>query len=77
MKLNPKHHEGASFASAQLARRTGDRARDLDDALRTRVLVALATCPEAWRRSVAEVVQLTQADEARALGDTLPVGLTL
>lgn len=77
MKLNPKQHDGASFALSQLARRTGDRARELDEALRARVLAALTNAPETWRRSVAEVVHLTQADEARALGDTLPVGLTL
>ena len=75
--LNPRQHDGALFALSQLARRTGDRSRDLDDALRARVLAALASSPESWRRSVAEVVQLSQADEARALGDTLPVGLTI
>ncbi len=77
IKLDPGQHDGALFALSQLARRTGDRSRDLDDALRTRVLAALAPSPESWRRSVAEVVQLTQSDEARALGDTLPVGLAL
>ncbi len=77
LKLNPKQHEGAAFALTQLARRTGDRSRDLDAAARARVLAALTSAPESWRTSVAEVVQLTQADEARALGDTLPVGLTL
>ena len=77
LKLNPRQHDGALFAVSQLARRTGDRARELDEAVRTRVLAALAGSPETWRRSVAEVVQMTQADEARALGDTLPVGLTL
>ncbi|MDP1823130.1 MAG: Hsp70 family protein [Archangium sp.] len=75
--LNPKQHDGALFALAQLARRTGDRSRDVDDGLRTRVIGALAGSPESWRVSVAEVVHLSLADEARALGDTLPVGLTL
>ncbi len=77
LRLDPKVHDGALFALSQLARRTGDRARDLDDALRTRVLGALEKSPASWRELVAEVVQLSQADEARALGDTLPVGLTL
>ncbi|HEY1089051.1 MAG TPA: molecular chaperone DnaK, partial [Archangium sp.] len=77
MKLDPKKHDGALFALAQLARRTGDRSRDLDESLRTRVLAALAQAPESWRQLVAEVVQLSQVDEARALGDTLPVGLML
>lgn len=77
LKLDKKQHDGALFALTQLTRRTGDRSRDLDDALRQRVLAALSGAPESWRLSVAEVVQLSQADEARALGDTLPVGLTL
>lgn len=75
--LNPKVHDGALFALSQLARRTGDRSRDVDDGLRTRVITALAGSPESWRQSVAEVIHLSHADEARALGDTLPVGLTL
>ena len=75
--LNPKQHDGALFALSQLARRTGDRSRDLDEDLRSRVLTALASSPESWRLLVAEVVQLSLADEARALGDTLPVGLTI
>jgi hypothetical protein len=77
LKLDVKVHEGALFALSQLARRTGDRARDLDDGLRSRVLSALEISPASWKQSVAEVVQLSQADEARALGDTLPVGLTI
>jgi hypothetical protein len=75
--LDPKKHDGSLFALSQLARRTGDRARDLDDALRVRVLAALEKAPESWRQLVAEVVQLSLADEARALGDSLPVGLML
>ncbi len=79
LTLDPQRHDGAMFALAQLARRTGDRARDVDDAVRARVLAALeaAKAPASWRQMVAEVVALSAADEARALGDTLPVGLVL
>jgi DNA-K related protein len=77
LAIDPKVHDGALFALTLLARRTGDRARDLDDGLRAQVLAALAQAPEAWRRAVAEVIVLSASDEARALGDTLPVGLTL
>jgi hypothetical protein len=71
--------EGAAFAAAQLARLTGDRTRDIDGALRTRVAEALGALrvSETWRRMVTEVVALEAADEARALGDTLPAGLKL
>ncbi len=75
--LDVKKHDGARFALTQLARKTGDRTRDLDDALRDRVLLALTDAPASWKQLVAEVVQLTQDDEARALGDTLPAGLSL
>jgi len=75
LSLDFKKHDGALFALAQLARKTGDRSRDLDEALRERVLAVLPDGP--WRTLVAEVTLLSAADEARALGDTLPVGLSL
>lgn len=77
LRLDPRKHDGARFALTQLARKTGDRSRDLDDELRARILLALADAPTTWRQLVAEVVQLSSDDEARALGDTLPAGLTL
>ena len=71
--------EGALFALAQLARRTGDRTRDLEDATRLRVLEALqaGNASPSWERMVREIVPLEAADRARALGDTLPVGLKM
>ena len=71
--------DGAPFAVTQLCRRTGDRARDVDEALRADVVRALdaVKAPPTWKQLVAEVVSLSSADEARALGDTLPVGLSL
>lgn len=71
--------EGAPFAVAQLARLTGDRTRDLDEDLRARAAAALraARAPERWIRMVREIVALEAADEARAWGDTLPIGLSL
>jgi molecular chaperone DnaK (HSP70) len=71
--------EGALFALAQLARRTGDRTRDLDETVRLRVAQVLqaADASPSWQRMVAEIVPLEAADKIRALGDTLPVGLVL
>jgi hypothetical protein len=71
--------DGTAFAAAQLARLTGDRTRDLDDEMRARAASALKTAgaPEAWWRMLHEVAALETADEARALGDTLPIGLRL
>ncbi len=71
--------DGAPFAVAQLARMTGDRTREIEPEVREAALSGLraAKAPEAWIRMVTEVVRLEAADEARALGDTLPAGLTL
>jgi hypothetical protein len=71
--------EGTAFALAQLARLTGDRTRDIDPQLRAQVLAALeaANASPSWVRMVKEIVPLEAADKARALGDTLPVGLVL
>jgi molecular chaperone DnaK (HSP70) len=71
--------DGAAFAVTQLARLTGDRSRDLDDAIRARAVGALksAGAPEGWWRPLTEVAAIEAADEARALGDTLPIGLRL
>jgi hypothetical protein len=70
---------GTAFAAVQLARLTGDRTRNLDDELRARAAAALnsAGAPEAWLRMLREVASLEFADEARALGDTLPIGVRL
>ncbi|XXF80098.1 hsp70 family protein [Myxococcaceae bacterium GXIMD 01537] len=79
LELDLRKIDGAPFAATQLARLTGDRTRDIDPALRTRTAQALAQAKahEAWVRMVNEVVAMEAADEARALGDTLPAGLRL
>ncbi len=67
------------FSLAQLARRTDDRARDLDDALRARVADAVRALPGGERAAllVEQVVALEAREERVALGDTLPAGLRL
>ncbi|MEQ1787357.1 MAG: molecular chaperone DnaK, partial [Acidimicrobiales bacterium] len=69
----------AAFAFAQLARRTDDRARDLDDGLRQRVAAALRTMPGGERAAllVEQVIALEAREERVALGDTLPSGLRI
>ena len=71
--------EATAFALAQIARATGDRARDLEPALRERVATRLATTPQGERaaRLVREVVQLEAKEEARLLDEVLPAGLRL
>jgi hypothetical protein len=67
------------FPVAQLARMSGDRARDVgpearDLALR---LLAEAGAPESLSRQVREAVALEAADEQRIFGEGLPAGLRL
>ncbi|HEX3765105.1 MAG TPA: Hsp70 family protein [Kofleriaceae bacterium] len=69
----------AAFPLAQLGRRTGDRARDLDDASRARLAATVRAMPGGDRAAVLveQVVELEAREERVALGDTLPAGLKL
>jgi hypothetical protein len=71
--------DGALFALAQIARRSGDRARDLDASVSEQVLqtLSVANAPLSWRKMVSEVIDLDVQDKARAMGDSLPVGLSV
>jgi len=68
-----------AFPLAQLGRRTGDRARDLDDATRLKLADAVRAMPGGERAVVLieQVVALEAREERVALGDTLPAGLKL
>jgi hypothetical protein len=69
----------AIFALAQLARVSGDRARDLPEPLRVRVLDRLTQlgASEAALRPVREYHELESAQQGQALGDSMPIGLRL
>jgi hypothetical protein len=69
----------AVFALAQIGRVSGDRARDLDEALRSRILARLESlgAAEATLLPVREYHELEAAQTGQALGDALPVGLRL
>jgi hypothetical protein len=68
-----------AFCLAQLARRTGQRALDINDKHRENVLGVLrgVSIPEHWRRMVEEVSELEQEEQSQMLGDSLPIGLRL
>jgi molecular chaperone DnaK (HSP70) len=67
------------FPLVQLTRRSGDRARDVDEAVRARVLAALADAraPEETIRAVRDVAAASEEEEGRIFGDSLPPGLRL
>jgi hypothetical protein len=68
-----------SFALVQLARCVGDRERDLDTALRSRLAERLRPLPQGERaaRLVSEPVPLEQQERARIFDESLPVGLLI
>ncbi len=71
--------DNASFAATVLSRMSGDRERDLDEALRAKVaarLEAIDASPS-WVAMVREVTTLEEADERRLFGESLPPGLVL
>lgn len=74
-----KRQDQAALAAAQLARRTDDRERDLPPDVRERTAQALreAGAHEGWIRLVQEGGQLSEADERRVFGESLPAGLKL
>jgi molecular chaperone DnaK (HSP70) len=79
MQLDWKRIEPAGFAAAHIARKTGDRSRDIGEALRQQVLHKLAAsgAPGSWAAMVRELVELDQASTTRMFGDALPPGLKL
>ncbi|MDN4052732.1 Hsp70 family protein [Massilia sp. YIM B02763] len=79
LTLDWRRIEPAGFAAAHIARRTGDRSHDIDEALREEVLrrLAAAGAPPSWSGMVREVVELDQAAATRMFGDALPPGLKL
>jgi len=79
LALDWKRVEPAAFAAAQIARLTGDRARDLPPELRDEVARRLEAinAPPSWSTMVREIVALDEAGKGRAFGESLPPGLQL
>ena len=68
-----------AFCLSQLARRSGQRALDIDDSHRQTVLTILKTLsiPNHWTQMVQEVVELEADEQSQMFGDSLPIGLRL
>jgi molecular chaperone DnaK (HSP70) len=73
------NQETAAFSLVQLARRTGDRYRDVSDAVRERVHGWLDrhSAPEHYRLLVAEGGELEEDEAGLMFGESLPRGLRL
>lgn len=79
LAIDWKKIEPAAFAATQIARLTGDRARDLPESLRERVLERLKAINASaqWILQIGTVIELDKADQRRAYGESLPSGLRL
>jgi len=69
----------ASFAVMQLARKTGDRYRDIDDSTRNSVDAWMdrASAPKRYRQLIREVGNLESEDQVLIFGESLPKGLRI
>jgi hypothetical protein len=78
--LNPGHSAGAATALVLLARRTGDRARDLPEEVREQVAHWLQQMrdPERFLEILTDPHStLSQEEESWVFGESLPTGLVL
>jgi hypothetical protein len=68
-----------SFCLGQLARRSGQRALDIDDSHRASVLAVLRSqgAPGRLIQAVEEVVELAGEEQSELFGESLPIGLRL
>jgi hypothetical protein len=76
---NDSERLGWAFCLSQLARRTGQRALDVNESHQKSVLTALRglEVPAHWVEMVAEVSELRREEQSQMLGDALPIGLRL
>jgi molecular chaperone DnaK (HSP70) len=68
-----------AFCLTQLVRQSGQRALDIDDSHRQRVLEVLRAqaVPAHWVRMVEEVSELEGEEQSQMFGESLPIGLRL
>jgi hypothetical protein len=76
---HPSERMAWAFCLAQLARRSGQRALDIDESHRQSVLTALRAqrVPEHWVRMVEEVSEWEGEEQSQMFGESLPIGLRL
>jgi len=69
----------AGFAATLIARMSGDRARDIDEAMRLQVIekLKLSKAPASWIDMVEQVKELDEKEEKQIFGEALPPGLKL
>jgi molecular chaperone DnaK (HSP70) len=75
----PHRQHSALFAAVQMARRTGDRYRDISEATRARAVdwLTAASAPEHYIRLVREGGRLEAEEQRTVFGESLPRGLRI
>ncbi len=73
------HRSEMQFAVVQMARKTGDRYRDIDESLRNQVLIWLAQqqAADSQISLVREVHSLSDQQQTEMFGESLPLGLRM
>lgn len=76
---NDSERNAWAFCLAQLARMSGQRALDVEDEHRKKVLGVLRklSIPGHWIKLVEEVVEMEGSERSQMFGDSLPIGLRL
>lgn len=79
LRLDWKRDPSVGFAATLIARKSGDRNRDIQPSLADAVMLKLraARAPDAWLNLVGQVQSLNATEERRMFGEALPPGLTL
>ena len=79
LKVDWKKVPQAGFAATLMARMSGDRARDLDEAVRLQIIDKLkqSKSPISWIEMVEAYKELDEAEEKQIFGEALPPGLKL
>ena len=74
-----KKNSNAAFAAVMIARKTGDRTRDVSDTLRATIIEKLRTAkaPVLWQTIVEQKLVLDDQESKLVFGEALPVGLKL
>jgi hypothetical protein len=69
----------AGFAATLIARMCGDRARDIDEAMRKQIIekLNLSKAPASWIDMVEQLKELDEKEEKQIFGEALPPGLKL
>ncbi|GAA3918948.1 Hsp70 family protein [Litoribacillus peritrichatus] len=79
LKADWKKNQQAAFAAVLMTRMSGDRARDIDDEWRNKVVekLTMVKAPVSWIEMVQTVKELDEAETKKVFGEGLPIGLKL